>query len=434
MKKIGLIISIVFGIMILCVAALLCANFYSGRQLHFPSTVIPASRSQDYSAEAEESQTFNVASPVTMKVENFAGNVQIKKGPAGTIVIQAKKTAHGVSQEAAKENLERLTIETGQTAETVWINVKVNSNNGNDWGGSVDFVISLPEKTAVQVTVQSGDLALSSIHGDIELNTDYGSIEVSEVSGGPLSAVTRSGLLSVKNIQVGDSHVNLRGDFRDISIEQLTAGSLTVESKNGAVRLSEVHVSGQIDISSEFGTVAFLGGSGNRLLVETKNGDVWLADLSISENLVVSSQFRDIRLDKVAAQSYELSTKNGRVDVEEASGLIRALSDFGDIDIRGARAATVDLKSKNGQVNFEGHLSDGPHQVHSDFGHVLLRLSADTALDVDLSTNFGVISSEMDVTPQNQPDEKHWFGTINGGGAALTVSTKNGNITLEIKQ
>jgi DUF4097 and DUF4098 domain-containing protein YvlB len=126
----------------------------------------------------------------------------------------------------------------------------------------------------------------------------------------------------------------------------------------------------------------------------------------------------------------DLKTQNGRVTVNGARGRIKAQSDFGDVDVS-AEDAVVTLISNNGKVSFNGTLIDGEHTFQSDFGDITLTLPADLALNFDLKTDFGKIKSDLPVTISGEIDEKHWIGTINGGGAKLTASTQNGNITIQ---
>jgi DUF4097 and DUF4098 domain-containing protein YvlB len=96
-----------------------------------------------------------------------------------------------------------------------------------------------------------------------------------------------------------------------------------------------------------------------------------------------------------------------------------------------AEDAIVTLISKNGKVSFSGTLMEGEHTLQSDFGDIKLTLPADIGLNFDLKTDFGKIKSDLPVTISGDIDEKHWVGTVNDGGAKLTASTQNGNITIQ---
>jgi DUF4097 and DUF4098 domain-containing protein YvlB len=120
--------------------------------------------------------------------------------------------------------------------------------------------------------------------------------------------------------------------------------------------------------------------------------------------------------------------------LDGAQGSLKAHTGFGNITVKNAKEAILDLDTQSGAVDFAGSLGKGAHTVHSEFGEIELALPADSALDVDLSTEFGKITSEIPVTVTLSGDlEKgKQAGTMNGGGSQLNVATKNGNITIKI--
>jgi DUF4097 and DUF4098 domain-containing protein YvlB len=146
--------------------------------------------------------------------------------------------------------------------------------------------------------------------------------------------------------------------------------------------------------------------------------------------VTVHNDFGDLTFDTVDASAYDLKTQNGKIKVDKARGSITAQSDFGDVEVLNVEDGTIDLSSTNGAVIFSGSLAGGPHSASSDFGNISLTLPAETALNVDLQTDFGKISSDFEITVSGALDDNHWIGKFNGGGGELTVKTNNGNITI----
>jgi hypothetical protein len=96
---------------------------------------------------------------------------------------------------------------------------------------------------------------------------------------------------------------------------------------------------------------------------------------------------------------------------------------------------TLDVKTNSGTIEFSGSLGDGPHNVKSDFGGIEFSLPSDSKLDVDLNTDFGKISSDIPITvtltENDGSDKSQIVGSINGGGAQLTVQTNSGGINIK---
>lgn len=349
-------IAILLGIAAIAITGFLWASRTFQDSTHIPKLSGGASRSLKYHKMVQETFNFNVPDRVVLILDNYAGNVQITQGLSGRITVDAQTIARGASQEQAEENLRRFHIQTNQTAETVAIKVEINTAGSGDWGGSVNFVISVPENTTIQVNSRYGDLSITNIWAEANVYTGFGRIDISNLQGGPLSATTRSGQINARNIQVDAQPVRFSSDFGEITIDLIKAVSLSAQTKNGAVRLTGVDVAGQLSLSSEFG---------------------------------------DLSLQDVAANS-------------------------------------LDIKAKNGNISFEGGLMAGPNTLRSDFGTVRLRLPDDIALAVDLHTIMGMIYSELAVMPNYPSSDKHWIGRINNGDIPLQVSTRIGDIVLEI--
>ena len=76
--------------------------------------------------------------------------------------------------------------------------------------------------------------------------------------------------------------------------------------------------------------------------------------------------------------------------------------------------------------------------VSSDFGEIDLTLPADSKLDVDLSTDFGSINSDLPITvtlnESPNSDSDQIVGSINGGGDEFIAQTNSGSVTIHAGQ
>jgi DUF4097 and DUF4098 domain-containing protein YvlB len=121
------------------------------------------------------------------------------------------------------------------------------------------------------------------------------------------------------------------------------------------------------------------------------------------------------------------------ITVDGANGKVKAHSGFGSVSVKNADSATLDLDTQSGSVDFEGSLGDGPHIVHSEFGNISIIIPTDSALNVDLTTDFGSIKSDIPITVvlSGDVEKSHQAGTMNDGGPQLTVETQSGNISIQ---
>ena len=383
-------------------------------------------------AESVEEKTLAVSGQATLTVDNALGNISVVAGPAGEVAVTAEKKAWGRDEADAQEELKALKVNILQTGDRITISVvhpvEVDFLSIGPSGGAVNFTITVPEDTEVELDSSNGNLSLDGVNGGADLYTSFGKIDVQN-AGGKLTVKSSNGSLQGENIQ-SKAEVSFSSDFGDITLSEVSADQVDVSSTNGKLELSSVESADEIRLSTEFGRITLKDSQAQSLDVQTSNGDIRLENVTVEGKIFAKSQFGGLTLEQALGGSYDLSSSNGKINVDGAGGEIKAHSDFGDLEIMNAEGATLDLSTNNGKISFSGSLSDGPHTLKSDFGNISLTLPADSSLNVDLQTDFGKIVSDFAIQVSGELDSKHWQGAINGGEAVLTAKTNNGNINL----
>jgi DUF4097 and DUF4098 domain-containing protein YvlB len=349
---------------------------------------------RNIASELEESKTLNVdaGKPILLSVMNDSGDVTVRGGDTDTVQVDVLKTAYDSTQARADEEVKTIQYTIDQTGNDITIEYEIpDSMNFSNQLNTVDFVVTLPEDTSVEVRANLGSIDVSRIAGPVDLSTDFGTTTVENVRGA-LTVDSQSGSISASQVEAGDDDIVLATNFGQINLERARGASLHIDSQSGSLKLSDVR---------------------------------------LTDGLVVATDFGEISLDKVTADSYELTSSSGSITLDGVKGTVKAYTDFGSINISNASSATLDLFTKSGSIDFAGSLGKGPHSLHSDFGAITLILPADSAFNVDLSTDFGQISSDIPVTVTGNIDEQHQAGTINGGGDELKVETKSGDVNIQ---
>jgi DUF4097 and DUF4098 domain-containing protein YvlB len=378
-----------------------------------------------------EEKTLQVSGPVNLTLNNDYGDVSVTSGSDGQVYIKAEKTGWGPNEAQAQKALDSLEVNIEQNGNNIQISARLPEPDNvltiGPIGGGVKFTITVPKESASlnSNTTQTGT------QGKIDLQTAFGDINVSDVSGA-VTVKTNNGNVTAGNI-VSDASVSLASDFGNITTQGISGTDLTIDSKNGTLDLQNMTASGTLKATSDFGSISLSNGQASSLDVNSTNGKVTLENLNVDGKVTIHNDFGDQALTAVDAGAYDLKTKNGKIKLDQARGSITAQSDFGDVEVLNVENGKVDLSSTNGAITFSGSLAAGPHKLSSDFGNITLTLPAETALNVDLQTDFGKISSDFEVTVSGTLDSNHWIGKFNGGGEELNVKTKNGNITINSK-
>jgi DUF4097 and DUF4098 domain-containing protein YvlB len=414
MKHKWFIASILFGLELFLCAGIVVASSSSLAQFRQSGVQLRFFKFDTISAEASEEQNFTVAAPASLVVTNLNGAVVVQPGAENAIVVRMHKKAWGNSQSDAQAALATLKPEISQSGNTVTVNYPAPPDEfvifGSRHLASVDLTISVPTSTAVSVQNAFGSITLSGTSGDIQLQARNGPIHASNISG----------------------NVNLHSSFGNLIAEHVDANTFTASSNNGAISLTNVNATGALTLTNSFGSILWNGGRAASLNAKTNNGAVTLANVTVQGAVIGSDSFGSMALNQVQAAFYNLHTANGKITVDGASGTLQATSSVGDVQVTHGSNVNLDLHSSNGSITYSGSLGSGPHSLTTSFGSVRLNLPQDSALTLDLKTNFGQLQSAFPITMNGATSNKHWTGTINGGGAQLTAGSDNGSISLNV--
>lgn len=384
------------------------------------------------SATAEENKTLKVDTekPVTLSVNDDAGDVSIVGGDVEAVEVQILKTGYGSNDARAEEALKNIKYDIKQNGNTITITYKLSGRQTREVN-TIDLIITVPTETLVEVDNGFGVVDISDLKGNVDISGDFGDVTVKNIDGA-LSVENSSGEIRVSNVDAGSENVRIEADFGKITLEKVNAKDVNISSSSGAITLNNVRATGDFFSKSDFGSVTFENGSAASVTIESSSGKVDITKVNIRGALAITNDFGDIELNQVIAGSYDLDSNSGGITIDGAKGSLKAQTDFGTINIKNAENVTVDLKSNSGGIDFSGSLGEGPHAMQSDFGGITLAIPADSQLNVDLNTDLGSISSDIPITVtlDGEVENNHQTGTINGGGATLTVQTNNGSIDI----
>lgn len=422
---------LVIGLLVLALLFVLAGigavAFFAVRGADFAFFEVPL-----VSATAEESKTLkiDVEKPVTLKVDDDAGDVSIVGGDVKAVEVQIVKTAYAVNQSRAEETLQDIQYEIKQNGNTLTLIYKLSGRQTREVN-TVDFIVTVPTETVVEIKNGFGVVDVADINGKVKIDGDFGDVTVKNIEGA-LTLENSSGEIQVSNVDAGAEDVKLTADFGKITLEKVNGKDITINSNSGTINLNNVRASGDLFAKSDFGDTTFENGSAASVTLESASGKVSVTKVNIRGALTITNDFGDIELNQAMAESYNLDSNSGAINVDGAKNNIKAHADFGSIAIENAQNATLDLKSNSGGIEFSGSLGEGPHTVQSDFGGITLAIPADSKLHVNLSTDFGSISSDIPITVtlDGDTEKKQQEGTMNGGGGLLTVKTNNGPISI----
>jgi DUF4097 and DUF4098 domain-containing protein YvlB len=125
----------------------------------------------------------------------------------------------------------------------------------------------------------------------------------------------------------------------------------------------------------------------------------------------------------------EASTTNGDIRVKEVKGDVTLTTTNGEIEMAGV-SGEASARTTNGSVVAElrGIPSKGKVGLETTNGNVVAYLPKDVRTTLEAMTTNGRLSIAFPVAREGVMTSKSIRGTINGGGAKISIATTNGNV------
>jgi DUF4097 and DUF4098 domain-containing protein YvlB len=211
----------------------------------------------------QQSQTYEIAGPVRLHVENPCGDVRITTSPSGRaeVEVTALRDDEGSIEAVEKTVIDLrgndLTVEVPRRHGTffgrdpkvrVAVRVPVDSalrfatasadvsavgTYAEVRGKTASGDVTVEHATEVQLETASGDLRVDDVRGEAGLRAASGDIRIGHV-GGPLRASVVSGDLRV---EAADNGAHVEAVSGDIEVRSLAAGGVEVKTVSGDVTL-----------------------------------------------------------------------------------------------------------------------------------------------------------------------------------------------------
>jgi len=281
------------------------------------------------------------------------------------------------------------------------------------------------EKT--EALARSGKVLISNISGEIEVKTwteekvKIDAVKISEASS-PEKAKENSAAVAIEVTKQGDvlqietKYPRRKGFWGDEGVDVTVNYKLWIPDKASVEAKS---VSGDIAFASIGGSIKGKAVSGSISVAGAAAG----ADCdSVSGELNLSDITGDAYL-KTVSGGIEVDRIKGAVDAESVSGGLRFL------DVSAAR--TVSAKTVSGNVVYQGLINpQGRYGFKSHSGNIRLTLPAGSAFEFEAKTFSGTIDSDFEVQMSGKLSPRELRGSVNGGGANITLMSFSGSIDL----
>ena len=274
---------------------------------------------------------------------------------------------------------------------------------------SISYNITVPKQTNVECGSSFGAIKLSDIDGNVKGKTSSGSISAEDIQGS----------------------AQLNTSFGSITCKGISGDNINIKSSSGSITAESIEGSSQLETS--FGSITCNDISGGDVKLKTSSGKIKLSNGSFGD-CDAHTSFGSLTADELKGSSLKLHSGSGSINVTESSANITNVStSYGRITCR--QLTTADLTAKSGSGSIEIDCSDSTPaeitaNVVSSYGSIDFVTPPEFTGQVDLSTGFGSIRTDLPITITGEISKKNLTGTIGQGNGKLYLKTSSGSIKI----
>jgi DUF4097 and DUF4098 domain-containing protein YvlB len=279
-------------------------------------------------------QTFRVGDAGSLRVNNLAGDILVNgSSSGGDIQVETIKHGRGASESDARQQLANVESSYQKVGNRVEIETS-HARNSRAW---VDYTISVPAGTTVELRSVSGDIRISNVKGEVRAETVSGDIAGTTLVRA-VSLKSVSGDVEVTTISA-DGELTLSSVSGDVVAKAVKGRSAAIGTVSGDVALKSCAF-GQASVQSVSGSIDFAGRleKSGRYEFKTHSGDVTLAT-SEGFDLDASTFSGSLRSD------VPLVTRGGDVNFDHGRGPGRWVK-----AVAGSGGAFVEIKTFSGDI------------------------------------------------------------------------------------
>jgi hypothetical protein len=350
---------------------------------HHPDMAIDVGMfNQDSTAMQElPAKTIPAGSHITINTDR--GDVNIHAGDGNDLSVSANKTAHGASENAARERVNSVEVTIDKTSDGYMIH----PSNQDDSHGNVrvDLEIMVPRSSILTVNTARGDINVAGVGGSVTAVSQQGNVEVHDC-GSDVSA----------SIAKGDARITN------------TAGNVRVTGRGSEIEVTDVM--GDANVSGEF------------------YGPIRVRN--VAKNTHYISQKSDIQLTKLTGL---LELDSGSIEVSDVAGAAKLATNEKDIDIENVGGK---LSIANHNAGVKVGYEQPPREdisIANTSGAVELTLPSKSTFEINAISTSGEVDSEFDNPTLNSSNDNgngKILGRVGTTGPKISIVTTYGSITV----
>jgi len=376
-------------------------------------------------------ETFNVGRMAQLELQNINGNITLKTGKSGQVIVRATRQARGNDAEEARSRLDTMSVDLQGKGDAISVAADVGTIKGSKkpaWAGKrVDLLVITQEDTAVRLTDGAGSITIAGITGGVSISAGTIKASLSNIRGG-VSVVTQSGVVIVDGASGPAKFESRDASF---SIARLSSPSLSITS-SADITIKDTQVEGDIAVKSTSGKLSLQRLKGRSIKAEVGPGNIEVTDATADKGITLEAHEGRVYVNRVNSELLKIVTSSGNIDLTEVQGGLELTTDNGRIGLFKVMPSSLVVKGGAGNVALNGQLPQvGEGRVRTTSGAISVTVPRETSLALDATTKGGKISVDPKFGLVLQDSSAGRVrGMTNGGTMQLTLVSESGNISV----
>ena len=373
----------------------------------------------------EEELRQAVPAGARVEVQNAFGSVRVTAGPPGEVKVGLRKLVFLPTEERAREFAGRVNARAQVEGDVVRVSTNRDEVGREDRVGlETHLDLRVPPGSAVVVRNEHGrvevrdvaraevvasfeEVLVQGVAGAVKVESRHGAVRVSEV-GGDLGLDARYGDVLVEGVK-GRATLEVR--HGQVSVKR--AGGLKLDHAYGDVSVQEI--AGDLEVKAEHAGVEATGVTGDAG-VETSYNGVRLAKVGGSAR--VKTQHGEVKATSIEGALTAEASFQG-IEIEDVGGPLSVSVSHGGLEARGFRKGGR-IKASGDEVRLDGWA--GALEVEAERASVRLVPGGPITERVTVRTTHGGIHLEVPVGSRFDLDAETRRGEVRAEVPGLTVT------------
>ena len=257
---------------------------------------------------------FTVGPETPLIIKSQFGSYMIEPGEPGVIKMEIEKTAGASTEAKARELLEKIKLQTKQTAKGIELTLDLKTDEKekqNEVFFHTKAKITVPVNTPLSIDNQFGDVGVRGIHANIECRNQFGATRISDTSN-DLGVFAQFGPLTVSGHD-GPAKVNC--GFGELTFLTTSHHPLSVKASYGKSKVV-------LDLPSPNFEGSFSFGEG--LIYIPKH---------FAGRIEAAASFGDIKVPDSLKRKKEMFSESAQGELGDGDGSITASSSYAPLRI-----------------------------------------------------------------------------------------------------